>query len=213
MHALRKTSRASVAQISSNLVYEHPTVASLARYVSQIVTVGLGGAEASRTAADLTAFLARYTADFPKHIPSKPVPKQDVVLVTGTTGALGTALLARLVETNTVARVYAFNRPSRQYVQLLKRQQAALKERGYSPDIALSAKVVLIEGELTSSGLGVDKSLEDEIRESVTHIIHNGKYDGLIRGFCADAAKQLGESTSTFRLTLSRQQLRVFGRL
>lgn len=175
MHALRKTPKVSLAKISSNIVYDHPTIASLAQFVSGTVAAGPEGAETSRKAEDLTAFLARYTQNFPKHIPSSPVPEKDVVLVTGTTGALGTALLARLVEMDSVAKIYAFNRPSRQSVGLLKRQKEALQSRGYDAEIAVSPKVTLVEGDLTGNGLGVDAYLEEEIRQSVTHIIHNGK--------------------------------------
>lgn len=176
MHALRKTPNVSVANVSSNFVYEHPTIASLAEYVLAIVEGGLDGAAAkSWTGADITDFLARYTTNFPEHVASSPASDKDVVLVTGTTGALGSALLARLVGTDSVARVYAYNRPSRQHAGVLERQKEALKSRGYDPEIATDPKVVMVEGELTGAGLGVEPVLEEEIRRSVTHIIHNGK--------------------------------------
>lgn len=74
-----------------------------------------------------------------------------------------------------VAKVYAFNRPSRQPEGILERQSDALASRGYDPEIAVSPKVILVEGDLTGAGLGVEASLEEEIRRNVTHIIHNGR--------------------------------------
>lgn len=74
-----------------------------------------------------------------------PASDDDVVLVTVTTGALGSALLARLVETESVARVYAFNRPSRSPKTVLERQREALKSRGYNPDIVERRKWFLLK--------------------------------------------------------------------
>lgn len=174
MHALRQ-SNIPVGAISSNIIYDHPTIKNLSRYVSAVANAGSDEAVVlERTGKDVVSFLNRFTADFPQHVPSAPASEKDVVLVTGTTGALGSALLATLVATESVAKVYAYNRPSRQASGVLKRQQEALKSRGYDPEIATSSKVIMVEGELTGAGLGLDATLEDEIRRSVTHIIHNG---------------------------------------
>lgn len=213
MNALRKTPGVSVANVSSNIVYDHPTIASLAKYAFAIASGESAGAAAkSWSATDITDFLARYTKDFPQHVPSAPAAEKDVVLVTGTTGALGSALLARLVSTESVAKVYAFNRPSRQRIGVLERQKEALKSRGYDPEIASSPKVVMVEGELTGAGLGTEKTLEEEIRRSVTHIIHNGKRCQLsVMWSALTRLSQLGELTLICLSLRSRLQSPVFG--
>jgi hydrogenase maturation factor len=105
MHALRKTLKVSVNNVSSNVVYEHPNIGSLARYVFAIVNGDAAASETTRKAEDIVAFLARYTSDFAQHVPSAPASEHDVVLVTGTTGALGSALLARLVGTESSVKI------------------------------------------------------------------------------------------------------------
>lgn len=191
MHALRQ-SNVSVNAVSSNLVYDHPNIASLGQYISAVANAGSEGTVSSeRKGEDVLAFLDRFTKDFPPHVPSVPASDKDVVLLTGSTGALGSALLATLVATDSVERIYAYNRPSRQGASTLERQQEALKSRGYDPKIASSPKVVMLEAELTGAGLNLDPAVEDkvrvfsyharqvaylnlQIRRTVTHIIHNG---------------------------------------
>ncbi|KIY43717.1 acetyl-CoA synthetase-like protein [Fistulina hepatica ATCC 64428] len=100
---------------------------------------------------DLLTFVGRRTAHFPK----------ETVLVTGTTGSLGTALLAQLVALDSVGKVYAFNRPSSR--KTVDRQRQSLKLRGYDEDIATSPKVTYVDGSLTPDGINVNNiALEDE---------------------------------------------------
>lgn len=87
----------------------------------------------------------------------------DVILITGTTGALGSAALAKLVASKSVGKIYAVNRRSKQGVAMIKRQEQAFMSRGYDPGIAKSHKVVLIEGDLTRDGLQVATSLREEV--------------------------------------------------
>jgi Male sterility protein len=164
-HALRSTYPASVTRVSTNLVYEYPSVVSLAQYVSTVAqakpdTVNL---QAPRDPGGLEVLLAHYTSSFPQHVPSLPAADKDVVLVTGTTGALGSAILVKLVSSESVGKIFAYNRPSRGTIEILQRQKEALKARGYDEEIAASPKVVLLEGELTATGLGVDLAREEEV--------------------------------------------------
>jgi hypothetical protein len=212
MHALRKTPKVSVNDVSSNVVYEHPNIGSLARYVFATVNGDAAAAsETTRKAEDIVAFLARYTSDFAQHVPSSPVSEHEVVLVTGTTGALGSALLARLVGTESIAKVYAFNRPSRQSKGILHRQREALESRGYDPEIAASPKVVMVEGDITRTGLGVDAALEDEVCSQLSIPLH----PILMCCRCDDPSRILftthGESISTSHLSRSRQRSPAFG--
>ncbi|KDQ17950.1 hypothetical protein BOTBODRAFT_143676 [Botryobasidium botryosum FD-172 SS1] len=152
-----------------------------------------------RKTDELNALVAKYTADFPTHrplardgFPSTAAGSTDVVLVTGTTGGLGTALLRDLVALPSVSRIYAFNRKDKRGVSLRERQAEALAERGLDPKILDSPKVVLVEGDTSVSDLGLSDALFAEIRDSVTCIMHNAwrvnfmqevsAYETLIRG-------------------------------
>jgi hypothetical protein len=145
--------------ISIGFVYENPTVASLSRYILSAVHGEL--ADGPREADELLALVDHYTSSFQKHVPTSPAVDGDVFLVSGTTGSLGSAVLAVLVATESVRKIFAFNRPSSK--PIVERQKEALKSRGYDPEIANSQKVTLVEGNLDGSGLGVNPALEDEV--------------------------------------------------
>lgn len=95
-----------------------------------------------------------------------------VVLLTGSTGGLGSYLLASLLSRKDVAIVYAVNRPSKSGT-IKQRQHAAFEDRGLDPAIIDSAKLVYVEGDLARSNLSFDDRTYREIRDSVTVIIHN----------------------------------------
>ncbi|KIY72606.1 NAD(P)-binding protein [Cylindrobasidium torrendii FP15055 ss-10] len=101
-------------------------------------------------------------------------PNHTVILLTGTTGSLGSAALQDFIDCPSVKRVYALNRSSRSGKSLLERQTEAPVSRPFDPTSPSGRKVVLVEGDITADGFsGVDPELLEEIRENVTHIVHN----------------------------------------
>ncbi|KAF8629924.1 hypothetical protein AX17_005548 [Amanita inopinata Kibby_2008] len=99
----------------------------------------------------------------------------DVVLVTGTTGGLGSFLLAQLASDPKVVRIYALNRKGGGNQTLLKaRQRSALLANGLDANSILrSGKVILVEGDLTEENIGLSQGLYSDMQSTVTHIIHN----------------------------------------
>ena len=104
----------------------------------------------------------------------------DVVLVTGTTGSLGSHLLHALAGLPTVSRIYAFNRAHRHHrhhrhhhhhhhqpgapQSLLHRQEAAMAAHGLDASVLAGPKIVLLEGDLSVDGWGLNEGLMDEVR-------------------------------------------------
>lgn len=167
VHALRSSGIVLLPAALSNVVYENPTVASLASRVSRVALDVTAGQAPETKAADLTVILDRYTSHFPRHVPTSSSANHgstgDVVLVTGTTGSLGAAVLAKLIRDPVVTKVYALNRPSGSGVDLFERQRVALKSRGYDEGLVASPKLRIVEGTLSGSGLGIERSLENEV--------------------------------------------------
>ncbi|KIY44831.1 acetyl-CoA synthetase-like protein [Fistulina hepatica ATCC 64428] len=149
-------------ELPSNIIYDHPTLTSLVACINKITALKSSDAIKVFDEHDLLDFATQYTQVFPK----------EVILLTGTTGSLGTALLAHLVNKESVGKIYAFNRRSRDR-KSHDRQRESLRIRGYDENIADSSKVLFVDGSLTKEGIGMDnQDLEDEIRSSVTHIMH-----------------------------------------
>lgn len=163
MNALEKTSVADPRVIPGSFVYQHPTISSLASYVSSLTEGSkiTNDAEAnSRKIELMNSMVRKYSAEFRQHAPSKQ-SDGEVVLVTGTTGWLGSFILAELLESD-VKRVYAVNRKG---PSLLTRQSDAFKERGLDGDLVLSEKLILLEADLTMDKFG----LSDQTWEQVLH--------------------------------------------
>lgn len=166
--------------VPHSFVYDNPTIAQLASFISSIALGTNRQEDGSHSVAArieaMRAMVAKYTSSFPAHKADSNVkrPKGDVVLVTGTTGSLGCHLLSQLASNMEIERVYALNRPSRDQLPLRERQRSALIDRGLDASVLESDKVVLLEGELPKPHFGVGEKVYEELRRSVTHIIHNG---------------------------------------
>ncbi|EJD42002.1 NAD(P)-binding protein, partial [Auricularia subglabra TFB-10046 SS5] len=100
---------------------------------------------------------------------------QATVLITGTTGALGSNLLAQLLASPDVSRVYALNR-SHASQALPKRQAASLIDQGLDPALLCLQKLVLLEGDTTQRELGLRRPTFELLQRTVTHIILNGQH-------------------------------------
>lgn len=102
----------------------------------------------------------KYSANLPIHDPSLLNPAKDTVLLTGSTGALGAELLAKLVISPDIERVYAVNRGG--VVGTKERQLSVMVERGLNESLVDSPKVVFAEMDITKDGLGLRGDLLDE---------------------------------------------------
>lgn len=115
----------------------------------------------------------KYTQDFPIHKPAGVVTHHgDVVLVTGTTGAIGSNTLAELYKSPDFTRVFVLARKST--VPISVRQKKALEDRGLDSSIIDSSKITLLEGDPALPDFGLESSVLLELASIVTHILHIG---------------------------------------
>ncbi|KAI9433075.1 acetyl-CoA synthetase-like protein [Lactarius indigo] len=178
LHGLRETKPEAAKLVSASFVYEHPSIERMATFLSRAVTdpqsaLGVG---LKARGQELQALVEKYTETFPARPvvngSGRQLPFGDTYLLTGTTGGLGSNMLAQLLASPTVIRVYAFNRPSRSATSEV-RQRSAFEKRGLYTSLLSSKKLVYVEGDLNALAFGVNDRLYEEIRGSVTHIVHN----------------------------------------
>lgn len=183
----------AAAHISGNLIFEHPTVRELAAAVAAAVDPSSALSRADRARAQvrlLEDMVARYTRDMPGARAAQKARAQEgapVVLITGSTGNIGSHILAYLLADKRVGKVYTLNRPS---ADPLGRLKAAFADRGLPVDALDNPKFVSLVGEVTKDKFGLDDAQYSEVRSiyhqpmalltvalevvnSVTHIIHN----------------------------------------
>jgi hypothetical protein len=90
-------------------------------------------------------------------------PSKQIVLLTGSTGALGCHILSHLLARHDVQHVYALNRPSSDGMPLVHRQATALQQQGLPP-FEQSPKLTLIAAELEKESFGVSAETMGEVR-------------------------------------------------
>jgi len=97
-------------------------------------------------------------------------PDKEFVLITGTTGDLGSRLLVELIAAPRVEKIYAFNRGD--LTALLDRQEAAIQVHSKHVDLrseVARGRVVLLSGDMTiEDGWGVDRKVFDQVNNSLT---------------------------------------------
>jgi aryl carrier-like protein len=145
----------------------------------------------SMSTEPLLQLVEKYGKDFGVHRPSKPAEAGEVVLVTGTTGAVGASVLSELVQSSAVRLVYALSSRPTDGSSVTDQLKDTLISRGLDPAIVDSSKVILIETALDLPDLGLTLGLIErvcdldsvvvsflltdvQIRTSITHIIHLG---------------------------------------
>ncbi|KAG5652421.1 hypothetical protein H0H81_005069 [Sphagnurus paluster] len=97
-------------------------------------------------------------------------PRPTSILLTGTTGNLGSYILALLIADPKVARIYALNRSSARG-PAVERIAAQFQKKGLDVTALRSDKVSFIEGDTTKSDLGIDACLYNEVEYLVVWVV------------------------------------------
>ncbi|KAF8655498.1 hypothetical protein AX16_003028 [Volvariella volvacea WC 439] len=163
---------AAAGKITDNLVYAHPTIESLASYLCSLLSNQGGDVDAADGRKEIEDMIAKFSADLPA--PPKVhthLPEYAIVLLTGSTGNLGSHLLAQLVQDEHVAKVYALNR--RGSTKPVARHEKRFQDHGLDLRLLNNEKVVYLEGDASQDYLGLGSVLYEELRNSVNVIVHN----------------------------------------
>ena len=182
VNALRKAPntqiQVSVCVVPPNIVFENPNLHLLAaRIVSLVDEHGASRSldpKQERVAA-INVMIEKYSVGLSRSLSSPVVngaanglfsyPTSSVVLLTGSTGGLGSFLLLKLLQDPRVQRVYAFNRPSSS-TSIEKRQCSAFVDKGLSVDSLNSKKLVYVEADASLDNCGLSPKLYEEVLDS-----------------------------------------------
>lgn len=158
LHALRQA-EVKTRGIAHNFVYQHPTIEDLSAFVAgqanNVSTEASAPSDAQRSISEMNRMVDKYSTDFPTHTPQQGIKAsdRDVVVLTGTTGALGATLLVELVNSPEIGHVYALNRKG--VKSLIDRHWQVMKDRGLDTDTLQSPKVTLLEAATDQEYLGL----------------------------------------------------------
>lgn len=159
-----------VHSLNPQNLYAHPTVDKLAELLQRTLT-GEGGVVQESRSEKIAHLVSKYTQGLPKRAPnpSLSLPDAATVILTGSTGSLGTYILHNLLNSKDVAKVYCFNRTDAEM-----RQKEGFESKGL--DVALLEdpnKVEFLEVYFGDIHFGLTDGKYNELLESVDMIIHN----------------------------------------
>ena len=181
--------KARVEEFLPSVIYKHPTIEQLTQYIlrqaatspssKRSLTVSVreldqGHVDATplkqvrrSTAESMQAMLQLYTSDLPKSRKRSTLPPRTemTVILTGSTGSLGSYLLESLYHNRNVSYIICLNRSS----DAGERQRKSGIKRGLSA--YRSDRVEFLKADLSKPQFGLEMLLYERLRLSVTHII------------------------------------------
>jgi thioester reductase-like protein len=162
--------RASASKLATRVIYGNPTPRRLAHYLYTVVIKGDTSSDgaAQQEIQAMQSQIAKYTRDLPPLTDNKPPPEDNgqTVLLTGSTGALGSYLLDMMCSSPRVKKVICLNRAE----DGGSRQEKVSAERGLSTDFD---KAEFYHADLGQVYLGLPVEVYERIQSEVDRIIHN----------------------------------------
>ncbi|GAW24728.1 hypothetical protein ANO14919_143200 [Xylariales sp. No.14919] len=158
--------------VATRVIYGNPTPERLAKYLLSRVRQGDAAApsdEEGHEVESMKALWQKYTKVLPKAKPGRPNPSDDeqVVLLTGSTGMLGSYMLDKMIKNPAVKRIICLNRAEDGGK---KRQVSAMSERGLAAD---HSKCTFLHADMSRSDFGLPRDTFNELLATADRVIHN----------------------------------------
>lgn len=150
--------------ISQNFIFSHPTINQLASQICDLISGEEYGVGAHSAAAAIESMIERYSEGLGDHVAVSRAALTDVVvLVTGSTGGLGSFFLESLLKDPRVKKVYTYNRPGKSSATIHTRQRDAFTDKGFDLDLLTSPKLAFLEGDSALPQLGLSDIVYAEV--------------------------------------------------
>ncbi|KAJ3846639.1 acetyl-CoA synthetase-like protein [Lentinula lateritia] len=177
--AIRESTRLDTRGIENHILYKYPSISTMTGFVIEYTcgTTNTGANLLGDPLEEMKHLVSKYKDGISQHSSREPGPSaapNKTIILTGTTGGFGSALLYYLSLLSEVDKIYALNRPSLNGKSLMNRQENAFKRQDLPWNTGVpSGKVVLLEVDFPKSNFGLSLDVFDELKNSVTHVIHN----------------------------------------
>ena len=169
IHLARKMRR--ICTLSLSTIYTNPTITLLSQATAALVSDDqvLRTSDTKAQHKLMSSLLALCQEKIDAIRVASEGNEKRVVLLTGSTGALGSYILHSLLENPAVTYIYCLNR-SRDSETL----QSTRNKARQLPTVFSASRVTFLTGDLAAGEtLGLDKETFIDLRSKITHIIHN----------------------------------------
>ncbi|MCJ1330754.1 hypothetical protein MMC10_007441 [Thelotrema lepadinum] len=157
-------------KITPSLIYSNPTANQLARALRSLASQPDDAASQEKARLEnMQSFLDKYSSELPKTKGREQLttPGKFSVVLTGSTGSLGSYLLDSLLHSDKVSHIYCLNRSRDGH----DRQVKASSSRSLSLD--WGDRVSFLHADLSQTTLGLSPSDYSTLQSSTSLIIHN----------------------------------------
>ncbi|KAL8827908.1 MAG: hypothetical protein Q9191_002897, partial [Dirinaria sp. TL-2023a] len=167
--------------MTKGFVYSHPTILSQRKALSSLASDHgvTNGVEPSRTEImheavqrHCNTIAAMSTEPMKGDFHDLDSPDGKIVILTGSTGNLGSSLLSILAQDPSVSHIYCLNRPSPTPTDQTSRQHRAFAKAGICLPSHLWPKLHPLEAKPSSPNLGLSPELYTRLQQA-SYIIHN----------------------------------------
>ena len=153
--------KAAVRFVNQNTVYTYPTVDRLTNYLVSLVADTNWTEDIKSHVDQIETMIAQYSNPWPT-VNGNAEPG-TVVLLTGSTGNIGSHILEALLRDPRILRIYAYNRPSPRQVSLLDRHRERFEDKGFDKALLFSEKLKFLEGDASRNNLGLSSLVFNEV--------------------------------------------------
>ncbi|KAF8682432.1 Sarcoplasmic/endoplasmic reticulum calcium ATPase 3 [Rhizoctonia solani] len=166
-------------KVTQQSIFNHPSILQLATYLVQLTNNSTSCSPSAPETSTMQTMIARYTQNMKvrHNDPDWPLTGSEPiesVVITGTTGSLGSHILAQLLTNERVKRVWAINRPRRDSgVPVIERQRISFEDKALPIVLLSHPKLTFLECNLNENQLGLSNEDYELIQSSATTIIHN----------------------------------------
>ncbi|KAJ5703224.1 acetyl-CoA synthetase-like protein [Penicillium malachiteum] len=161
----------SLPVLTPNTIYLNPTIESLTQALQSLRRGSGQNNEAKKQAQiqERDQLLQELTAQIdPKtQKETKTAPSHQTVILTGSTGQLGSYLLSALLKSPKVEHVYCLNRDEK------ARERQVARSSDYGLASTDEARVTFWKADFSQKNLELEKEQVDKLQQTATHIIHN----------------------------------------
>ncbi|RAL16033.1 acetyl-CoA synthetase-like protein [Aspergillus homomorphus CBS 101889] len=160
--------------LTPNLIYLHPSVRALTQAVQQLHHQGERSKEQQQQALlqEREQLLQELTAQIEKPNPAIRVtasPASHTVILTGSTGQLGTYILSSLLQSPSIKHIHCLNRNDRAQ----DKQSERLAAYGLAALSEHESHVSFHSADLSRSDLGLQHEILTQLQQTATLVIHN----------------------------------------
>lgn len=177
---LRSLSGTNDRRISASMVYANPTIKTLAETFEKFVRHGSDSSDTNQQLELMSDLVIKHTANLPEKalLRSAPENAPATVILTGSTGSLGSYLLEYILSNVQVQHIYCLNRSA----DGRERQIKVNKSRGLSTDLS-PERVTFYQSDLSQPYFGLGQTAFEKLLQETTYVVRESSSDPFPLGF------------------------------